>query len=371
MNEVVKKELSAPALLAQQIEDRTDSFALSLPKHIPLERFKRVIVNAAMKNPKLLSADRPTLIQSAMMAAQDGLLPDGREAAFVIFNTKMKIVVNGKEVEKWVDAVQYMPMVAGILKKIRNSGQVATIVARVVYEGDQYRYWIDSDGEHLEYQPCDAPGKPLRVFAMAKTNDGDFLFEPMTMAEVQKVRNVSRAKDNGPWKEWFEEMAKKTAIRRLSKRLPMSTDLDDLIRRDDALYDLEGASDKAASSRPQLSDFKERVGSDEPTGSVSAKKEDERKSISTTKDAPSGEQAANDGQPSASDGAAAAEEPGSTAESSAAAQRSTAQLAGDVGYQHAKEGRALRAMPAEYRGDEAMSEAYTEGYKRFQDEQLA
>jgi hypothetical protein len=41
--------------------------------------------------------------------AQDGLLPDGREAAVVMFGNK----------------AQAMPMIAGILKKVRQSGEVA------------------------------------------------------------------------------------------------------------------------------------------------------------------------------------------------------------------------------------------------------
>lgn len=59
----------------------------------------------------------------------------------------------------------------------------------------------------------------------------------MSLGEIEKVRKVSRAATNGPWVEWWEEMARKTVLRRLSKRLPMSTDVDDLIRRDDDLYD--------------------------------------------------------------------------------------------------------------------------------------
>ncbi len=273
MNEVVAQPAGKMASLAQQVEARLPMFTESLPKHIPVERFKRVIINAALRNPALAEADRPTLMTAAMLAAQDGLLPDGREGAFVIFNTKMKIEQNGKEVDKWVPAVQWMPMVAGILKKIRNSKQVKAIVARVVYEGDEYDYWIDGEGEHLNYRPCDNPGKAIRVFAMAKTVDDELIVEPMTMAEVQKVRNVSRAKDSGPWKDWFEEMAKKTAIKRLAKRLPMSTDLDDLIRRDDELYDFKGDREASEAKRPQMSDFQERTFSDVPTGNVAVENE--------------------------------------------------------------------------------------------------
>jgi len=221
---------------------RQNDFAAALPAHIPIERFMRVVMTAIQRNSDLASADRASLFNSALMAAQDGLLPDGREGALVIYKTKVKR--NG--VEQWIAAVQWMPMVAGILKKVRNSGELSSIVARVVYAGDKFRSWIDDEGEHIEYEALpDADTNMIRcVFAMAKLKDGTIEVEVLRPADIEKIRNVSRAKDRGPWVDWWDEMAKKSAIRRLAKRLPISTDLDDVIRRDDALYDLDGASDK-------------------------------------------------------------------------------------------------------------------------------
>src|SRR4051812_23741404 len=136
MNEVVVKSDNPLVRLNEQLELRSSQFQAALPAHIPVERFKRVVMTAVQQNPKLLNADRPTLFTSSMKAAQDGLLPDGREGALVIYNTKIK--VNGKEV--WVDAVQWMPMIAGIRKKVRNSKEIATWDVKVVYEKDDFIY---------------------------------------------------------------------------------------------------------------------------------------------------------------------------------------------------------------------------------------
>src|SRR5262245_13301093 len=135
-----------------------------------------------------------------------------------------------------------MPMYLGLIKRARNSGEIANIVARVVYEGDKYRYWIDGEkGEQLIYEPGDNPDIAIvkRVFAMAMLKDGTMLVEPMSRAEVEKVRASSQTgqEKDAPWSKWWEEMAKKTAIRRLAKRLPMSPDLEQVITRDDELYD--------------------------------------------------------------------------------------------------------------------------------------
>lgn len=246
---VAERPANPVAVFRQQVEARQNEFAAALPAHIPAERFVRVILTAVNKNPGLLYADRASLFSSAMMAAADGLLCDGREAALVIYRTKKK----DDQGERWIEAVQYMPMVAGILKKVRNSGELSTIVAKVVYAGDHFRNWIDDQGEHLEYEAGENQDRNVvrNAFAMAKLKDGAVEVEVLKPADIEKIRSVSRAKDKGPWVDWWEEMAKKSAIRRLSKRLPLNTDLDDLIRRDDALYDFDGARADAQANQPR------------------------------------------------------------------------------------------------------------------------
>lgn len=199
-------------------------FEMALPPHVKAERFARILVTAVQQNEKLLDLDRKSLFASAMKAAQDGLLPDGREAALVPFK----------------DQVQYMPMVGGILKKVRNSGELLSISVKVVREDEAFRYWVDEKGEHLHHEPMlEGTSKVVtHVYAIARTKDGGVYIEVMSREDIEKIRAVSKASTNGPWVAWWDEMAKKTVIRRLSKRLPMSTDLEDVIHRDDEMYDL-------------------------------------------------------------------------------------------------------------------------------------
>ena len=77
-----------------------------------------------------------------MKAAQDALLPDGREGALVIYRTKLR-TNDGQE--RWVDAVQWMPMVWGLMKKARNSGEIASITAHVVYRHDHFKLRLGDD----------------------------------------------------------------------------------------------------------------------------------------------------------------------------------------------------------------------------------
>ena len=107
--ELTQRQQDPAVIFKDQVRRTENEFRAALPAHIPVERFKRVVMTAVVNNPSLLDADRRSLFDSAMKAAQDGLLPDGREGALVIFNAKQ----NGG----WIKKVQWMPMIAGILKK--------------------------------------------------------------------------------------------------------------------------------------------------------------------------------------------------------------------------------------------------------------
>ncbi len=237
------KPMNPMAVIRNDLLKMEDQFKMALPPNIDPQRFVRVVLTAIQQNSDLLTADRKSLWNSCMKAAADGLLPDGREAALVIYRVKGQPVV------------QYLPMVTGILKKVRNSGELASITSQIVFEKDKFRYWVDQDGEHLEHLPemfADR-GAGLGAYAIAKTKDGNLYIEVMSDEQIDAVRNVSRAKDFGPWSGPFkDEMKRKTVIRRLAKRLPMSTDLEQVIHRDDELFDFSPKNPKESGLAGEL-----------------------------------------------------------------------------------------------------------------------
>jgi recombination protein RecT len=68
-------------------------------------------------------------------------------------------------------------------------------------------------------------GDLVCVYAVFKTKDGNVDFEVMSIDEVDAIRMRSKASSSGPWVTDYEEMAKKTVMRRLLKRAPMSIEL--------------------------------------------------------------------------------------------------------------------------------------------------
>ena len=238
-----RKELPPLVKLDNQLEQRAEEFKKALPSHISPEKLQRTIITAAQSNPDLLSADRQSLITSCMKAAQDGLLPDGREAALVIFNTSEKGADGQWHKRK---LCQYMPMVYGLRKKIVQSGEIVSLQTGLVYraeiEAGAFIYEVGMDPPIRHRPLLELPEEDLTddcivaAYSIARMKDGSVSVEVMRRGEINKVREASQTgatrdrkgaprQPKGPWVDWFGEMARKTVMRRHSKTLPMSGDI--------------------------------------------------------------------------------------------------------------------------------------------------
>lgn len=185
----------------------------ALPEHVPFDRFRRIVLTAVQSDQALLKADPRALLTACLRAAQDGLMPDKREGVILMF----------KGQPAW------MPMVAGLMKLARNSGEIASMQAQVVYRGEPFRVVLGDEDRIVHervLEAVDAGQPPIAVYAIATLRDGTRIHEAMTWKQVMKVKGASASGDKGPWGAWPDEMARKTALRRLLKRLPLSTDRD-------------------------------------------------------------------------------------------------------------------------------------------------
>jgi len=228
-----------------QLSQMDSQFAAALPKHIPPARFARVAMTAAQNNPELLECSRKSLFNSIMKCAQDGLLPDGREAAIVVRK-------NWKERTK--DAA-YQPMIAGIRKKARNSGDISDWNVSVVYANDFFDY-AKGDDPYIHHKPTlDEPGPIIAAYSIAILKDGSISREVMPIRKIHEIRDKYseswKAFKGGhikstPWNDAEDSMCCKTVAHRHSKVLPMSSDLDDLMRQDDDLYSFGDKNEQPA-----------------------------------------------------------------------------------------------------------------------------
>jgi recombination protein RecT len=252
-----QQQLPEVVVFRRELETRATEIQAALPSHISAEKFQRTVTTAVMQNPDLLKADRRSLLLACMKAAQDGLLPDGREAALVTFSNRVKDPDSGRWVSKKL--VQFMPMVFGLRKKIlqaRNPEDgtplVVALEVGVVYrsewEGGFFRYEVGTEPplQHrvrLDLTPEEATDENIvAAYSIATMANGLKSYEVMRRIEIDKVRQCSQTgavgrtvqfgdkqgepiPPKGPWVDWFPEMAKKTVVRRHSKTLPMSGDV--------------------------------------------------------------------------------------------------------------------------------------------------
>lgn len=199
--------------------------ALALPKHMTADRLARIATTEIRKVPKLAACDQASFLGAIMQCAQLGLEPGGAlgHAYLIPFDKRKKI--NGRWETVSTEA-QLIIGYRGMIDLARRSGQILSISARTVHVNDKFSYSYGLE-ETLEHSPCETGdrGKLTHVYAVARLKDGGVQFEVMSRADVEKVRALSKAGSSGPWVDHFDEMAKKTVIRRLFKYLPVSIEL--------------------------------------------------------------------------------------------------------------------------------------------------
>ena len=235
-----------------------------LGSRIDPEKFAQVAMVAISKNQDLIKADRASLFTSCMECAADGLLPNGKDAALVVFNTKVK--EDGREV--WKQIVQYLPMVRGIYKVAQRTGAARVLNARVVKAGDVFRYAYGFEPV-LEHVPAANPGTMTHVYAVVIKPDGSRDLEVMTKADVEAVRARAKSPDSPAWKYHFEEMAKKTIVHRLAKRLDLTPEMQQIVDRIETDYDFDNEefADEPArvtGNAPRAEDFAQAEPEPEP-----------------------------------------------------------------------------------------------------------
>ncbi|EOV0997617.1 recombination protein RecT [Edwardsiella piscicida] len=221
--------------------------AAALPRHITAERMIRIITTEIRKNPELAECTQQSFIGSVVQCSQLGLEPGNSlgHAYLIPFNKNKKNPATGKW-ESSSKEVQLIIGYRGMIDLARRSGQIVSISARTVRQGDQFSYEYGLN-ETLKHVPSDNDSPPItHVYAVAKMKDGGVQFEVMTFSQIEKVRTgESKTPEKGPWADHWEEMAKKTVIRRLFKCLPVSIEMQKAVILDEkaeANIDQENAS---------------------------------------------------------------------------------------------------------------------------------
>lgn len=205
----------------------------ALPTFIKPQTAIQAAITCMMKKPELMDCTSHSLIACVLTASQMGLVFDDflGEAYLIPFNNT----------KKGVREAQFVPGYKGLCKLARNSGLVKSIKAVPVYEGDHF---IHEEGlnDRLEHKPMgnENPAEITHVYAIIKYLNGGYEFIVMTRSKIEGVRDKSKnyinAKNKAEtvWVKDFEEMAKKTTVRRLLKLAPLSPEVARAVALDEA-----------------------------------------------------------------------------------------------------------------------------------------
>ncbi|MBR8025194.1 recombinase RecT [Burkholderia cenocepacia] len=211
-------------------ESQKATLAAVLPRHVSPDRMLKIALGALRTTPKLMECTVESLMGAVVQCSQLGLEPNTPlgHAYLIPFEKKKK--VGGEWVTEKVET-QIVIGYKGLIDLARRSGQVVSIAAHAVYEHDHFDYAFGLN-EKLEHKPAmSARGRVIAFYAVAKLVGGGHAFEVMSAEQVNEIRDASqnykfaRDKEKTVWGQHYEEMGRKTVLRRLFKYLPVSIEL--------------------------------------------------------------------------------------------------------------------------------------------------
>lgn len=229
--------------LALKSKQSMDGFRAQLPSDVDPDKFTAIVIRAITEDATILNADKASFFIACSRAAQDGLIPDKREGAFVVRSGK----------------VAWQVMIGGIRKNLARAG--FDIRAEVIHENDFFDQDLGDDPTITHKPPKlgEERGEVIGAYAIAThLSTGEKFREVMSIVQLSEVR--SEATTQSVWSKWTDEMYRKTVARRLFKYLPVAGSNEDnerinrMIEHDNENFDMTStkASEKASNVQAAL-----------------------------------------------------------------------------------------------------------------------
>lgn len=225
-------------VVKEYFESNRETILAVAPEGFPSKRIIEVALMVLRDNPKLMECSTKSLFGSIVHCASLGLEPNTPQghAYLVPFNTK------GPD-GKWTKDVQVIVGYKGLIALARRSGEIESISAQAVYQGDEFDVSLGTDDRIRHVPKMDGDrGEAYAFYAVAKFRGGGYQFEVMSRSQVEAIRDNSKGwqdavkynkTGSAPWGKDFIEMARKTVVRRLAKYLPLSIEAASAVELDD------------------------------------------------------------------------------------------------------------------------------------------
>ena len=209
------------------IKSMEGEISKALPSAITPERFTRMVLSAISSNPKLAECTPKSFLAAMMNAAQLGLEP----------NTPMGQAYLIPYKNKGVMEIQLQIGYKGLIDLAYRS-DVTIIQAHEVCENDEFEYELGLDPV-LKHKPALTDrGDVILYYATFKTKNGGYGFEVMSVDDIKKHASKYSQSFNSsysPWTSNFDEMAKKTVIKKCLKYAPLKSEFAKQISTDETI----------------------------------------------------------------------------------------------------------------------------------------
>jgi len=184
---------------------------------------------------KLRECHPQSILDACINVAQLGLdlSPNLAHAYLVPFKAKK---------ENKVASVQLIISARGYTALLARTGW--SIKSFIVTESDEFDYRMDGFEEVITFvKDLDSNDSKFRyAVAMAKSPTGELFVEVMNASQINKHRLVSSNQSgnaSGVWLDWFDEMSKKTVVKKLVKTLPIGEEIANAVSSDDKTIEAE------------------------------------------------------------------------------------------------------------------------------------
>lgn len=200
----------------------------ALPAVLTPERFLRMALSAVNNTPKLAECTPMSFIAAMMNAAQLGLEPNTPlgQAYLIPYKNKNQL------------ECQFQIGYKGIIDLAYRTGQMQMIQAHAVHEFDDFEYEYGLNPK-LIHRPGDGNrGEITYFYGLFKLVNGGFGFEVMNreaMEAFAQQYSQSYGSQYSPWVKNFEDMAKKTVIKKALKYGPVKAEFQKAISMDETI----------------------------------------------------------------------------------------------------------------------------------------
>lgn len=245
-----KKEVKRDSLeiVLKENERRIKEVA---PKYVNVGKLIRLAIEAKKRNPLLARCSPYSIVDFCIKMAEAGTDRIGSGGMWAVpFKNK----------KGWIDMVA-IPDWRLIVEKCKRAGAIKHAYAEVVYDCDKFEYEKGLNPKLVHIPNWKIPKEKKKIVAVycvyiLPDDSKDFVI--MTKEEIDRIKEMSKAKDQGPWVDFYEEMAKKTVIKRALKQFegadPMISKVLDI---DNQAMGLEKALNQPPIEEPKAIEEKE------------------------------------------------------------------------------------------------------------------